>query len=226
MKKLSLILACGLAIGALSSAYAAGPKTVWKDPSGDVDAGGTGSSNPVGDQSGFDLTAGSIQRKGSNLIFTVKHKVMPPFGAVPEAFRFMWGFTVNGKAYRITAKRAEIGKPNPMTQEDTDQIGKVYPNGFFKLEGHCGSTVVGTLNAINCHTLGYLKGTWNPGKATFTVTVPMKKVKARPGSKVGPGSGDSISICAICWVTHAAERSLNTTIVDSAAQTATYRVPR
>jgi hypothetical protein len=82
------------------------------------------------------------------------------------------------------------------------------------------------LNAINCSTLGYLKGAWDPGKASFSVQVPMKLVKAKAGSKVAPGSGDVIAICSICWVTHAAERSLNSTIIDGAAQTKVYKVPR
>jgi hypothetical protein len=223
--KLSLALACMLLIGALSAAHAAGAKTLWKDGVGDVDFGGSGPT-PLGEPSGFDLTGGTIQRKGTNLIFTVKHASMPPFGEIPEAFRFMWGFTVNGKPWRVTAKRVEIGKPNPMTQEDTDQIGKVSPDGFFRLEGACTSTVVGALDAINCSTFGYLKGTWDPAKAAFTFSLPMKMIKAKTGSKIGPGAGNEISICSICWVTHAGERSLNSTIVDGAAQTTTYKIPR
>jgi hypothetical protein len=223
--KLALVLATALLVGVIGGAQAGAAKTLWKDASGDVDFGGSGPT-PVGDASGFDLASGSITRKGANLVFTVKHASMPPFGEIPEAFRFMWGFTVNGKPFRVPAKRVEIGKPNPMTQEDTDQIGKVSPDGFFRLEGNCGSTVVGALNAINCHTLGYLKGVWDPAKSSFSFSVPMKVVKAKPGSKVGPGAGEEITICSICWVTHTAERSLDSTIVDSAAQTTTYKVPR
>jgi hypothetical protein len=224
-RKLALSIACLLAITALSGAQAK-PKTVWKDPAGDVDVGGAGA-NPVTDESGFDLLSGSIDRKGKNLVFTVKHAVMPPFGAVPEAFRFIWAFSVGSKSYRVTVKRVEIGKPNPATQEDTDQIGKAYPDGLFRLEGNCGSTDVGGTQMVNCHTMGYLTGSWDPAKATLTYSVPMKLIKAKPGGKVGPPSGDATGICIICWVSHAAERSLSpTTVVDSAAQTTVYKIPR
>jgi hypothetical protein len=224
-KKLALSVACLLAVGALSSAHAA-PKTVWKDPAGDVDAGGAGP-NPATDQSGFDLVSGSIDRKGANLVFTVKHAVMPPIGAVPEAFRFIWGFSAGAKSYRVTTKRFEVGKPNPATQEDTDQVGKTYVDGLFRLEGNCGATDVGGTQMINCHTLGYLKGVWNPAKATFSYSVPLKMIKAKPGTKIGPPSGDAAGICPICWVSHIAERSLSpNTVVDGAAQTGFYKVPR
>jgi hypothetical protein len=135
---------------------------------------------------------------------------------------------VGSKSYRVTAKRADIGKPNPLNQQDTDQIGKASPDGFFRLEGNCDETPLAPapLIIVSCYTLSYLNGTWDPAKATFTFTVPMKAIKAKPGSKITAGSGSAIGICSICWVTHVAERSHSDTIVDSAAQTVTYKVPR
>src|SRR3712207_4974597 len=65
----------------------------------------------------------------TNLDFTVTHADMPPTGSLPEGFRFMWAFAVNGENYRVTAKSAEIGKPNPVDQSGVDQIGKVHPSG-------------------------------------------------------------------------------------------------
>jgi hypothetical protein len=223
-RSLSLLAAGALMIGALGVANASAPKKVWSDAAGDIDPAATGQGLPG--QAGFDLVGGSIARKGKNLVFTVQHAALPPFGAVPEAFRFMWGFSVNGKSYRVTVKRVEVGKPNPLNQEDTDQIGQVYPNGFFRLEGNCGSQVIGALNAVTCHTLGYLKGAWDPAKGTFSFEVPMKAVKANTGSKVAGGAGDAITICPICWVTHVAERSLDSSVIDEAAQTGVYKVPK
>jgi hypothetical protein len=206
------------------TAYAGAPKTVWKDAAGDVDPAAAG--EPLPSEAGFDLVSGSIARKGTNLVFSVKHAALPPFGALPEAVRFMWGFSVNGTSYRVTVKRTHIGAPNPLNQEDTDQVGKVYPDGLFRLEGKCSSQVIGALNAVTCHTLGYLKGAWDTGKASFSFQVPMKSVKAKTGSKIAGGAGDAITICPICWVTHTAERSLSNTIIDAAAQSAVYKVPR
>jgi hypothetical protein len=224
LRKIALLAVAGLVLGMLGTAYAK-PKAVWTDATGDAHLGDV-TAAPVFGGAGFDLKGGSIDKKGKNLIFTAQHASLPPFGAVPEAVRFMWAFSVGSEHYRITAKRLNIGKPNPMTQEDTDQIGVVDPAGFFRLEGKCTSTVVGALNAINCSTLGYLKGTWDAGKAAISIQIPMKMIKAKPGSKVGPGGGDAIAICSICWVTHAAERSLDATIIDDAAQTKVYKVPR
>jgi hypothetical protein len=54
----------------------------------------------------------------------------------------------------------------------------------------------------------------------------MKLIGAKPGSVIAGGGGDAAAICQICWSTHAAERSLNTTNIDLAAQAKTYKVPR
>jgi hypothetical protein len=224
-RALGLALTSTLLIGVASISHAGAPKVVWKDSAGDVDPGATGA--PLPSEAGFDLVSGSIARKGSNLIFSVKHAALPPIGSLPEAVRFMWAFSVGKTSYRVTVKRTEIGKPNPVTQENTDQVGQVYPDGFFRLEGGCGSTPApAVLTFVDCKTVTYLKGTWNPASASFTFAVPMKAIKAKTGSKIGGGAGDSIGICAICWVTHVAERSLDTTTIDETAQTAIYKVPK
>jgi hypothetical protein len=223
-RSLALLIAAGVLFA--SSLANAAPKAVWKDASGDVSTTNTGPVPELG-QAGFDLTGGSIDKKGANLIFSVKQASMPPFGAIPEAVRFTWSFAVNGKSYRVTAKRLNVGKPNPATQEDADQVGQASPDGFFRLEGNCDSTPLpALLTLVNCHTLGYLKGTWDPAKATFTFTVPMKSIKAKPGAKITTASGDAIGICTICWVSHVAERSHQDTVLDAAIQTTTYKVPR
>jgi hypothetical protein len=59
---------------------------------------------------------------------------------------------------------------------------------------------------------------------SFTAIIPMKDMKAKPGSVIS-GGGDNI--CIICWVSHYAERSLSpTTLIDTAAQTVSYKIPR
>jgi hypothetical protein len=57
-------------------------------------------------------------------------------------------------------------------------------------------------------------------------------VGAKTGSKITGSTGDGTGICDtgggfhICWTTHVAERSLSTTVIDAATQTATYKVPK
>ena len=223
----AVLLAGGLVAGLVGQATAAPAKPAWEDASGDADNGqGTGASIPAG----FDLVSGSIVKKGSNLEFTVTSADMLPSGSLPEGFRFLWAFAVGDVSYRVTVKSAEIGKPNPADQSNTDQIGKVYPNGFFRLEGDCGSTspTGGNVSLVGCATLAYLEGSFDPAAKSFTFSVPMKAIKAKTGSVLSTGAGDSATLCsaAACWISHAGERSSDRTIIDAAIWTSTYKIPK
>jgi hypothetical protein len=223
-KTTALLLAGGLMAGLMGQATAA-PKPLWTDVSGDADNGqGLGTSIP----GGFDLVSGTIAKNGSNLDFTVTHADMPPAGSLPEGFRFMWSFAVKGVSYRVTAKSVEIGKPNPVDQSGVDQIGKVYPAGFFRLEGNCGSIPVGSVSAVTCPTIAYLEGTFDAAAKSFTFSVPMKDIKAKPGSVLTTGAGDAATLCkaTACWTSHTAERSLDATVIDSASWTTSYKIPK
>ena len=222
MKKLvSALLAGGLLMGVVASAQAK-PAGVWEDVAGDATMGQAPSSIP----GGFDLASGAIEAKGKNIEFTVTHHDMPPFGSMPEATRFLWNFNVGKNPFRLTVKSADIGKPDVFTQTGAERVGRVDINGHFRLEGKCvtdpGAGV--GLQFVNCPVIGYYDGHFDPATKSFTAIIPMKDLKAKPGSKI-IGGGDNI--CLICWVSHYAERSLSpTTVIDSAVQTGTYTVPR
>jgi len=221
MSKFSTVLIAGALLTVLiAPAEAAKPKTVWEDPSGDADgAQGLGSSIP----GGWDLVKGSIVKKKANLEFTVEHADMPPIGSGPEATRFLWAFTVDGKTYRFTVKSVDIGKPDIPAGQTTERVGRVDVEGHFRLEdGECTETSAG-VTFVNCAPLEYLDGTFDAAAMSFTIVLPMKAVKAKVGSVIGPGSN---TICNLCWVSHVAERSSNAVIIDQAAQTATYKVPK
>lgn len=221
-KTAALLLAGGLLIGVLGPAGAK-PKTMWEDDAGDADAGqGLGASVPVG----VDLTAGAIELKGKDLVFSVTHADMPPSGSLPEVARFLWAFAVDGKGYRWTFKSADIGKPDVLAGQTDERVGRADVQGHFRLESDCASEVVGALNAINCDPVGYYEGTIDAASATVTMIVPLKDIGAKPGSVIGPAAGNEIAICTICWVSHLAERSLDATIIDSAIMTETYKLPR
>ena len=222
MKKLiSLALAGGLLFGVIASAQAA-PTPVFTDDAGDATMGQTPSSIP----GGWDLTEGGIERKGTNLEFTVTHADMPPIGSMPEATRFIWNFNVGKTPFRLTVKSADLGKPDAATQTGTERIGRADVTGHYRLEGECVTepNATGNLNMINCPVIGYYDGHFDPATMSFTAIIPMKDLKAKPGSVI-IGGGDNI--CIICWVTHTAERSLSpVTVIDSAAQTKSYKIPR
>lgn len=220
-----------LAVGALSAmavspgAHASKPAKVWEDPSGDTEVSG----NQVGPlaQGGFDLTGGEIARNGENLEFTVTHSAMPPTGTPPEAFRFLWAFSVDGEGYRLTVKRADVGKPDVGQGQTTERVGRVDANGHFRLEGECGQTPApAVVTFVNCKPLEYLEGSWDTATSSFKVIVPMKSIKAKTKSVIAAGAGDAIGICPICWVSHTAERSFNSTIIDTANMTSTWKVPK
>ena len=227
MKRITVLLV----LLALSVVPAHGKKAGgWTDPSGDAGSAYNAQPIPGAEQGGFDLVEGTVAAKGKNLVFTVTSAEMPEFGTLPEAVRFLWAFAVDGESYRVTAKRVEVGKPSPVTQENTDQIGQVYTEGFFRLEGDCGTAqTVGTVSFIECHTLGYVEGSFDPASKSFSFMVPLKDVKAKPGSTITAGAGDAATLCyggPICWTSHVAERSSDRTIIDIASWTTAYKIPK
>lgn len=230
MKKLiGLALVIGLVAApwgvAQGKVQASKATTVWEDPSGDTQV----NAQPVPglDQVGLDIVSGQIERKGKDLVFTVNHSAMPPIGTIPETFRFLWGFSVDGKSYRLTVKSADIGKPDLGQNETSERVGRVDATGHFRLEGDCTATPAPALTTfVNCKPLAYLTGTWDPAGKSFSMVVPMSAVKAKPGSVLQSGTGTAIQICPICWVSHVAERSLSTTIIDTAFWAGKWKVPR
>lgn len=222
MKKIiSSVLALAAFTASALPAGAAKPMTVFEDTAGDANLGqGLPQSLP----GGWDLAGGTIVKKGANLEFTVTHHDMPPAGSVPEATRFLWNFSVDGKnPYRLTVKSADIGKPDVVGGQTTERVGRVDVNGHFRLEGECVTDATLPVQTVNCPVLGYLEGTWDPASMSFTVIVPLKTIKAKTGSLILQGPEN---ICTICWVSHYAERSLNNTIIDGAVQTIAYKVPK
>lgn len=233
MRKIAAIMiAGGMLVAGVAPAGAAEPKPVWEDATGDAGlmASEVGQPLPGMDQAGMDLVSGAIAVNKSNLDFTVTHAGMPPMGAPPEAFRFMWAFAVGTTSYRVTVKSADVGKPNPVDQSDTDRIGQVNADGFFRLEGDCGVTAsAGGVSFIGCPTIAYLEGSFDPASNSFTFSIPMKDVKAKPGSVLTTGTGDSSTLCggqAACWISHVAERSSDRTVIDLAAWTTKFKIPK
>lgn len=220
MKKLSLVVA-GIMLASLGVAGAK-PVTVWEDPSGDATIGGQA---PQSIPAGWDLTSATIEKKGSDLLFTVTHADMPPIGSAPEASRFIWNFTVGKEPYRFTVKSADLGKPDVLAGQTTERVGRADVAGHFRLEGECVSTPTPAgPSTINCPPVAYLEGSFDPATMSFTVILPLETVKAKPGTVIGPGSDQ---ICIICWVSHTAERSLSpNTIIDSAVMMKSYKVPK
>lgn len=218
---IAIALVSGVLFGAISSASAAPkPLTVFEDAAGD--AGNADSGVPGFDYAGFDIASGSIAQNGKNLEFTVTHHQMLPTGTVPEAFRFIWNIFVNKEPYRFTVKRVDIGKPDAAQGQTTERVGRVDVNGHFRLEGECVTDSSLPIGFVNCPPVAYLDGRWEADKKSFTIILPLKLIKAKAGTVISMGSADNI--CGICWITHYAERSLNSTMIDSAAMSKSFKV--
>jgi hypothetical protein len=221
---LGVIASFGAPAGARSKAK---PLQVFEDPSGDSGAAGENQPIPGTEQLGVDLTGGTIALVGKNLEFTVTHSAMPSPGSFPEGARFMWHFSVDKNLYRFTVKSADIGKPDVVAQTGTERIGQVDTDGVFRLET-CTENPTPAITLIDCSTVADLEGSWDVANLSFTVVLPLKEVKGKPGSQVTGGTHwAGTSSCIICWVPHYAERSLTPyTILDYAVQTKTFVVPK
>ena len=227
MKKLGGMLLVTMLVAARAGNAGAKATTVFEDPVGDAGLSSQSQPVPGADQAGFDIVSGSIEKVKSDLNFTVTHAAMPPSGALPEGFRLMWHFSVDGKQYRFTIKSADIGKPDPLSGPNgQERLGQLYLEGAFRLETFEDGQTVGTLTMPVYTVVAMLDGVFDPAAGTVTVTLPMKVVKAKKGSAIAGGTGGaSDTSCQICWVPHYAERSLTPhTVIDYATQTTTYKV--
>lgn len=228
MRKVSTLLLLGsLSLGVIGQAQAAKPVTVFEDPAGDAGNNNTGGIPGV-DQGGFDLVSGKIVKKGKNLDFSVTSAVMPPGGALPEGFRLLWHFSVDGEEYRLTIKSADVGKPDVIGGTGTERIGRVDMDGHFRLEQCTDQALPAVLTLLNCAPVEYLEGTIDTASQTITAVVPLKLLKAKTGSIIAGGiAGAAATSCQICWVPHYAERSLTPhTVIDFASMSTTYKVPK
>lgn len=226
MRKVLAALAAAGLLAALAGPAGAKPVTVFEDAAGD--AGNQDSGLPGFDQAGFDLIKGTIEKKGKDLLFTVQHAAMPPSGTPGEAFRLLWHFAVGDEQYRFTAKSIDVGKPDVIAQSGTERVGQVDTDGHFRLEQCVDEPAPAVLTLVQCRPVEYLEGSFDPASATLTIVLPLKLVKAKPGTLISGGtSGAAGSGCMICWVPHYAERSLTpATIIDSATMSTSYKVPK
>ncbi len=225
MRRLFALLAAGALVWSLAGPASAKPFQAWEDASSD--AGNQDSAAPGAAEAGFDLTGGSIDKVGKDLVFTVQHASMPASNQPGEAFRFLWHFDVGGKQYRFTVKTLDVGKPDAVAGTGTERVGQVYAQGVARLEeGYVDASL--PLQLSQFEVLEYYEVAFDAAEGTMTWKMPPAALKLKPGSKILPGSGGSTGTgCQICWIPHYAERSLTPqTIIDSAFQSKTYKVPK
>jgi hypothetical protein len=209
-KIISAAVAVGLAAvmvapAGVATAAKAKPVKVGTDPAGDWSQEGDTTVAPIGDALGQDLTAAYIGvADKKTLDFVIELNSLPAIGGWPEVSRYQWSFTVNGKAYELD------GKFTNYTRGACDPTGGSCPPprdpGMqpFLLRGDCGPDPNAS-NVIVCRELGIVQATFDAAAATITVPVPMKLIKAKAGSRIGPAAaaaGGTITVSPSAFFTY------------------------
>jgi hypothetical protein len=185
---LTALLAASLAVAAPANAAKkkVKPATVGTDAASDWGSNVDPQLAPLGEQLGQDLTKATIVRDKKNINFIIEVTALPPSGGVPEFSRYNWDFTVNGNAMQMSGAFTEYlrGTCNP-TYNPTICPPPRDPGTapFFIRQGGC---LLGPPPGP-CEEVAKVNGTFDATAGTITIPVPMKAIKAKPGSKIGPG---------------------------------------
>ncbi|MEA2452968.1 MAG: hypothetical protein QOG04_1678 [Actinomycetota bacterium] len=200
---------------------AAGPLVVGTDPAGDWGANVDAGIAPVGDALGQDLVGAEIgMADASTVNFVIKVNSLPPSGGTPEISRYNWDFTVNSEAFQLTGGFTEYlrGICNPTTPGTCPPPRDPGASPFFLRQGAC---LVGA--NIDCTEVALLHATFDAAAGTVTIPVPLATIKAKAGSKIGPGAsslGMSIYSATAAFVTNASLPN------DQLLVTGIYTVPK
>jgi hypothetical protein len=172
-----------LAPGSAAAKKKSGPVVVGTDDAADWGVNADASLTPLGGPLGQELVEASIGMADAKTVnFVIKVASLPPSGGVPEASRYNWDFTVNGTAYQLTGAFTDYlrGVCNPLHTNACPPPQDPGQQPFFLRQGPC------TVGA-ECNLLGTFTATFDAAEATITVPVPLAAIKAKAGSKIGPG---------------------------------------
>jgi hypothetical protein len=197
-----------LLVGLLAPASAiakksSGPTVVGTDDAADWGVNADPTLTPLGGPLGQELVEASIGMADAKTInFVIKVASLPPSGGVPEASRYNWDFTVNGTAYQLTGAFTDYlrGVCNPLHTGACPPPQDPGQQPFFLRQGSC-------LVGEDCFLLDTFNATFDAAEATITIPVPLAAIKAKPGSKIGPGAtslGGTVYAAPAVMVTQAA----------------------
>lgn len=161
----------------------AAPQVVGTDDPADWGTNADPNVGPLGAQLGQELVGAAIGMADPKTInFIIEVSSLPPWGGIPEVSRYNWDFTVNGEAYQLTGGWTEYlrGVCNPLHTGACPPPSDPGPQAFFLRQGPC------TVGA-DCQLLEVFQATFDPATATITIPVPLAAIKAKAGSKIGPG---------------------------------------
>ena len=161
----------------------------------------------VGDALGQDLTGASISSDGKNINFIFEVNFLPPNGGAPEVTRYTWDFLVDGEFREIDGKWLNYTRGTCDPTAGTCPPPRDPGQQPFVVRGNCHVEALVATNLTVCEEFALVKGVFDPAAKTITVTVPMKAIGAKKGSKIEPGTnifGGSVSAAPSVWVTSSA----------------------
>lgn len=128
------------------------------------------------------------------------------------------GGNVGGDAYQLTGGFTEYlrGICNPLHTGACPPPQDPGPQAFFVRQGPC------TVGA-DCFLLATVNATFDPGAGTITIPVPLEVIKAKAGSKIGPGVstlGGTVYAAPAAMVSYASLPNDTMTVLK------TYTIPR
>ena len=197
MKKLTLFLlvltlaAAVVAPTGLASAKAkkkAGPVVVGTDDAGDWGANVDSTLAPVGGALGQELVEASIGMADAKTVnFVIKVAGLPPTGGIPEFARYSWDFTVNGSAFGMSGNFTDYARGicYPAHTNSCPPPKDPGQQPFYIRQGPC---TIGSGGLGECNLIATVKATFDVASSTITIPVPLAALKAKPGSKIGPGT--------------------------------------
>lgn len=220
---LSLTLALATALAGVAPGATAKPKAaptvLGTDPGDDWGTNADPTLAPLGGPLGQELLEASIEKAdATTLNFIIKVAMLPPQGGWPEVTRYNWDFTVNGDPYQLTGAFTDYlrGVCNPLHTGACPPPQDPGMQPFFIRQGPC---TVGS----DCILVGTVNATFDAAAGTITIPVPLDLVKAKTGSKIGPGVtslGGTVYATTAAMVTYASIPNDTMTVLK------TYKIPR
>jgi len=233
MKKLALLLAVVAVIAAfvapagVASAKgkkASGPLVVGTDAPGDWGSNVDATIAPIGTTLGQDLVEGSITMGDAKTVnFVIKLASLPPTGGVPEGARYSWDFTVDGTAFGMSGNFTDYARGicYPAHTNSCPPPKDPGQQPFYIRQGPC---TIGTGGFGECNLVATAKATFDVATATITIPVPLDVLKAKTGSKIGPGTNSVFG--ATIYSSPAAVTANANGPHDTMTATGTFTVPK
>ena len=219
------LVTASLAGSPASAAKGPKAKKVGTDPAGDWGANVDSTIAPLGDALGQDLVGASIGMADKKTVnFILQLNALPPSGGIPEVTRYWWDFQVGKTVFELDGKFTNYSRG--ACDPTSGQCPPPRDPGQqpFLLRGDCAPDATAN-NVTVCKEKGIVQASFDAGSGTITIPVPMKLLKAKPGSKIGPAAplttvGGAITAAPAAFVTNASMP------MDSLLQTKAFRIPK